>query len=121
MNAPPLPVSPSGGAGLHRRRCVRHETREAAVRCPVCGEFFCRECVVEHRGKLLCAACLAKRTAAAGQRHRRWTGARHALRAVAGALALWLVFYGIGALLLKIPPELHDGTVWKKLAEKAAP
>ena len=121
MNPPPLPVSSPGAAGLHTRRCARHTTREAAARCPGCGEFFCRECVVEHRGKLLCAACLAKRSAVAGQRHRRLAGVRRALRAVAGALALWLGFYGIGALLRKIPPELHDGTVWKKFAEKTSP
>ena len=121
MNPPLATIASSGATGLHTRRCARHATREAAARCPACGEFFCRECVVEHHGKLLCAACLAKRTAVVEHRRQRWLGVRRAVRLAAGAVALWLVFYWIGALLLKVPPEMHDGTVWKKLAEGPGP
>src|SRR3954463_10812542 len=104
MNAPSLPVMPSpGGVALHPRRGARHSTREAAARCPACGEFFCRECVVEHDGKLLCAACLAKRATTGEKRRRRLASVRRVLQTVAGGLALWLVFYWLGALLLKIP------------------
>lgn len=114
MNPPPVLTSPAGAKGLHTRRCARHISREAAARCPACGEFFCRECVVEHAGKLLCAPCLAKVTTNGGQRRERLAGVRRATGAVAAGLGLWLAFYGLGALLLKIPPEFHDGTVWKK-------
>jgi hypothetical protein len=116
MTPPPIPAMTPRGAGLQARRCVRHATREAAARCPACAEFFCRECVVEHAGKLLCAPCLARQATRAQERRERWRGARCTARAAAGGLALWLVFYWIGALLLKIPPDLHDGTVWKKLS-----
>jgi hypothetical protein len=119
MNPALPPALSPGVTGLHTRRCVRHTTREAAARCPACGDFFCRECVVEHDGKLLCSGCLAKQTAARDQRRERLAGMRRGLRAVAGAAALWLVFYGIGALLKKIPPDLHDGTVWKKLSDRS--
>lgn len=114
MNAlsPPLP-------GLHTRRCVRHSTREAAARCPECGGFFCRECVVEHAGRLLCAPCLAKISQGAEVRRVRWARCRGALQATAGLAVLWLVFYMAGALLLKIPLQVHDGTVWRRMS--AAP
>lgn len=117
MNAPPpLPV-----VALHARRCVRHITREAAARCPQCGEFFCRECVVEHAGRLLCAPCLAK-ISTAREARRTWLGSqRRGLQTAAGALVLWLVFYWAGALLLKLPPDFHDGTVWKRLGRSTAP
>jgi len=112
MNA--VPGMPASGVGLHARRCARHPEREAAARCPACREFFCRECVIEHEGKLLCASCLAK-TAVAGTRRREQLAAlRRAVEATAGVVVLWLAFYAIGALLLKIPAAVHDGTVWKK-------
>lgn len=121
MNPPPISAGAPGVTGLHTRRCARHFAREAAARCPACGEFFCRECVVEHEGKLLCAACLAKRTAVGERRRQRLAGVRRVLRVTAGAAMLWLLFYWLGALLLKIPPDLHDGTVWKKLGESPVP
>ncbi len=106
---------------MHARRCARHSTREAAARCPSCGEFFCRECVVEHDGKLLCSTCLARLTGATEQRRERWAHVRRSAAAVAGGLALWLCFQGIGSLLLKIPPRFHDGSVWKEIRDRSAP
>ncbi|MEY2881814.1 MAG: hypothetical protein RLZZ15_4194 [Verrucomicrobiota bacterium] len=113
---PPLPA-----IAVHARRCVRHTTREAAARCPRCAEFFCRECVVEHDGKLLCAPCLAKTTGRSATRAARFAALRGGVRAAAGLAALWLAFYWFGALLLKMPPAFHDGTIWKRAAEAAAP
>jgi hypothetical protein len=79
---------------VHLRRCVRHSEREAAAICRACGRPFCRECVTEHAGRLLCAGCLVLETAA--QRRGR---ARHAprwLRTSAELLAavavLWIAF-----------------------------
>jgi len=118
MNTPP-PASPT--VALHTRRCARHPAREAAARCPQCGEFFCRECVVEHAGRLLCASCLAKISAAREIRRARFLAVRRGARLAAGAAVLWLVFYWVGALLLKLPPDFHDGTVWKKFADRGAP
>lgn len=115
MNPPSLPASPAG-PGLFARRCARHPAREAAARCPGCSEFFCRECVVEHGGKLLCATCLARASSTLVRRQERLARARRGLMTAAATMVLWLLFFGVGALLVKIPPEFHDGTVWKKLA-----
>jgi hypothetical protein len=120
MNAP-VPGMAAGGTGLHTRRCARHVAREAAARCPACREFFCRECVVEHDGKLLCASCLAKSAVAGERRREQLAVLRRAVEATAGTLVLWVVLYALGALLLKVPPDFHDGTIWKKMSERAAP
>jgi hypothetical protein len=96
------------------RKCVRHQEREAVARCPSCGEHFCRECVVEHAGVLLCAACLAREAATvAGARRTDWRRLGElALTATCVAL-LWVVFYGFGQFLKIIPPKVHEGTVWR--------
>jgi hypothetical protein len=104
----------AGGGGVHTRRCARHPEREAAARCPSCHEFFCRECVVEHDGRLLCASCLAKAAVAGGRRREQLASLRRAVDATVGFVVLWLAFHAIGTLLLKLPSSFHEGTVWSK-------
>jgi hypothetical protein len=111
------PVSSSIVAPLRARRCVRHQTREAAARCVECTESFCRECVAEHDGRFLCARCLAK-IAAVVRPRRNFTPVRRALAMAAGGLAMWGAFYAAGSLLGKIPVDFHEGTIWKKAAER---
>lgn len=111
MNAAP-PVQGMETGSLHTRRCARHADREAAARCPSCGGFFCRECVVEHDGRLLCTSCLERQAASPPARRGGWAGARRSLGLAAATLAAVLVFYGIGSLLLDIPPQFHEGTIW---------
>jgi hypothetical protein len=101
---------------LHEQRCVRHAEREAAARCPACGRFFCRECITEHDGRVLCSACLAEQAAgAAAVRQRRFRPFAWSM-ACAALLALWLVYMGIGKLLLRIPSDFHEGSFWQDIA-----
>ena len=118
MNAPPIPVGPAAAGQLHARRCVRHPAREAAARCPGCGEFFCRECVVEHDGKLLCATCIARAAAAGERRSQRRAAVRRTAATAGAAVVLWILFYAGGAVLVRIPPDFHDGTIWKKIVDR---
>jgi late competence protein required for DNA uptake (superfamily II DNA/RNA helicase) len=97
---------------IHTRRCARHNEREAAARCPSCGGFFCRECIVEHEGRLLCTTCLARQATSALARSGQWAGARRHLALAAATLAAVLVFYAMGSILLSVPPEFHEGTIW---------
>ncbi|MEO6994978.1 MAG: rhomboid family protein [Lacunisphaera sp.] len=96
------------------RKCVRHPVREAVARCSSCEEHFCRECVVEHEGVLLCAVCLA-REAATKTPEQKSAGVRvgKMVLTVACVLLLWVVFYGFGQLLKTIPPSVHEGTIWR--------
>lgn len=120
MNAPPsIPELPGGAAPLRARRCVRHTEREAVARCPGCQGFFCRECVVDHDGRLTCAACLARATTAATPRTKRsWARASRAVVFGASVVALWVLFYATGSLLLRVPTEVHEGTVWRRPFEE---
>lgn len=99
-----------------RARCELHAEREAAARCPSCGLDYCRECVVEHSGRLLCRRCLerpSRELAERGRRHRWWRSARRlgagAGRVAgwtAGLLSAWLFFYLCGqaiALVARAP------------------
>lgn len=117
MSGPvPIPGGPAAKAQpLSARRCARHGEREAVARCPACGGHFCRECVVEHDGRLLCASCLAKLSVGRGGEapkvwRRRLVGAGGL---VAGVLVLWTFFYAVGFGLSRVPPDFHDGTIWK--------
>ncbi len=120
MNAvPSIPDLTGRGAGapapLRARRCVRHATREAVGRCSACGGFFCRECISEHGGRLVCASCLAKAAVkaaekAGGAMAALWRGAV----VCAGLLLLWVLFQTLGGLLLDIPADVHDGTIWRR-------
>jgi hypothetical protein len=111
VNASP-PVIGHAIENIQTRRCARHSDREAAARCPSCGGFFCRECIVEHEGRLLCTSCLARVYSSATGRRGNWAGARRQFALAAAVLAAVLVFYGIGSILLNVPPDFHEGTIW---------
>jgi hypothetical protein len=116
-------------APLSKMRCARHAEREAAACCAACGIAFCRECVSEHEGRFLCAACLGKIAPGANAggdgadaaRPRGWPLAalKRAPAIAVGAAWLWLCFYLAGLLVEKIPQSAHEGTVWKQAAEAA--
>jgi hypothetical protein len=79
------------------QRCWNHESREAVCRCPECTRSYCRECVTEHDGRLLCASCLVIRSRKPASRR---AGLRRLLPAgmlVGGILLAWVVFFGAGA------------------------
>ena len=92
---------------LATERCLTHPGREAVARCSSCRRFFCRECVSEHAGFIVCGACLKKtRESETG---RKGLGARvvRVLKPVAGAALLWLVFYLCGRSLVAIVRALQ--------------
>jgi late competence protein required for DNA uptake (superfamily II DNA/RNA helicase) len=97
---------------LAQKRCFHHSVREAVARCPECGRFFCRECITEHQGRVLCAGCLAAK-AAPPPKKIRWSGVLTApLQLAAGLWLAWWFFVLVGKLLLAIPTTFHDGSVW---------
>ena len=53
---------------LSAQRCFNHAGREAVARCPECSRYFCRECISEHRGRVVCAGCLASLSATVKER-----------------------------------------------------
>ncbi len=92
---------------LSVRRCLNHEDRQAAARCPRCQGFFCRECVSIFQRQLICAACLSEATEpiAKVKAQGLWLTA---FLAVLGLILVWGVFYMAGSWLLltreQLPP-----------------
>ncbi len=98
---------------LSLQRCLHHPAREAVARCPECGRFYCRECIVEHEDRVVCADCLKRMVQAKGGKGRsRLAWVPGAAFLALGFLVAWMFFYETGALLLKIPAAFHEGTLW---------
>jgi hypothetical protein len=88
-------------AGLALERCTIHAAREAVCRCPLCARYYCRECVTEHKERLVCAACLARETAANSHTGRGgWFMA--SLFTLMGFVLASLCFFGAGQFLVLI-------------------
>jgi len=100
---------------LTLQRCLVHVDREAAVRCPSCGDYFCRECVTEHEQKFLCSRCLMRATphAESATFNAAWFTA--IIKMIVGIAAAWFFFYLIGQSLALIPPNVHDGSYLRSL------
>jgi hypothetical protein len=94
-------------SALADQRCWHHPEREAVVRCPECHRFYCRECVTEHSGRMMCASCVAAKNVG-----RETSPARHVIwtfLALGGLLLAWLIFYYLGVSLARIPSDFHGG------------
>ncbi len=100
---------------LASARCLNHEGREAAFRCPSCHGDFCRECATEHDGRLLCTSCLRKTADKKKVKATRLRGAVLSLLFATGFLAIWLLFYFAAVLLASIPQTYHDGGLAEKI------
>jgi hypothetical protein len=95
--------------------CYNHRLRQAVARCPECGNFCCRECITEHLDRMLCSACLKKAVGSGGKDKGRTYGlVLLFLQSLGGWLVLCYTFYVIGKLLLAIPHDFHEGTLWKE-------
>jgi hypothetical protein len=101
---------------LAARRCLLHVDREAAVRCPVCHEYFCRECVTEHDNRFVCASCLRDlvKKEPAPKATLNWLTLP--FRLCFGFSLAWFGFYILGRLLLLVPPSVQNGSFLFKLA-----
>ena len=110
-------------SGLAATTCVVHDERSAAARCPVCERFFCSECITEHDGRLSCAACLAKERAESGEQAKLQSSPSFprvfvpwlvmVIQAVFALLLCWSIYYSLARLLMLIPADFHDGTLWE--------
>ena len=92
---------------LSRQRCANHALREAVARCPECHRHFCRECITEHSGKLLCNNCLETSIVKQSKR-RNWINALFALLGCfIGFLIALGCFYTVAKAISAIPQQYH--------------
>jgi hypothetical protein len=94
---------------LAARRCLVHPDREAAARCPSCHQYYCRECVVEHQARFLCAACLQKSIAARTKPSALRFDWLSPFPLLLGFAIAYLSFYVIERILLLIPVNIYNG------------
>lgn len=98
---------------LARQICLNHPHREAVARCMECTRFFCRECIADHEGRVICANCLQKLARAGTKTARTWPATLLALsKCAVGFLVAWLCFYTIGHGLAELPSSFHEGSLW---------
>ncbi|MBT8368444.1 MAG: rhomboid family protein [Deltaproteobacteria bacterium] len=98
---------------LTHQRCQNHMPREAVARCPECGRFFCRECITEHEDKVLCAACLRKLVGSPAKKSVGYQKLLQLGHFMLGILILYVIFYYVAGILLALPSDFHEGTLWQ--------
>lgn len=91
-----------------QQRCWNHDAREAACRCPACGRSYCRECVSEHAGRLLCAACLGRITAGRDAGAGRLRKLAPAAMIAAAILLAWLTYWAAGESVMSLLRRLQQ-------------
>ena len=102
---------------LAQTTCRIHFDRPATARCPSCEQFYCRECITDHDGRMTCAACLKKEREEAVKPKKAKSGLHWFQPAplihfsIALAVA-WVLFYLVAKTLTGIPDDFHDGTIW---------
>ncbi len=94
--------------GVAQQKCVLHPSRSAAGRCPECEEYYCRECITEHEGRVICASCLEEVTGDEAEEEFDWSLLLEVLKATGGFFLCWFFFYAIAQLLLKISTPLQQ-------------
>lgn len=98
---------------ITHQRCSNHALREAAAICLECDRYFCRECVTEHEGKVVCTSCLRKLAVPSLIKRLHIIWLVRAGQCLLGIVCVWLFFYCMGRILLLIPSSFHEGTLWK--------
>jgi uncharacterized paraquat-inducible protein A len=96
------------------KRCFNHSTRGAVARCPECTRYFCRECITEYRGKVICSRCLKKLADSETAQKFSFKLPLKFIESLIGIILAWLFFFIIGQGLLMIPHSFHEGTIWKE-------
>jgi len=84
------------GGQLKHKRCFNHAEREAAARCPSCKHDFCRECITEHDGKMLCVNCLKKTSKKKKSQKKLIVPIIYTLMLIAALMMIFLCFIWLG-------------------------
>ncbi len=106
-------------SNLRRVRCFNHSEREATARCPVCQSHFCRECITENNGVMICARCLSK-----SKKLTIWSRNMRELIFLSfmfmfSFFIMWSIFYSVGHIFSLIPEKYHEGAFINHILTKA--
>jgi hypothetical protein len=93
-------------------KCEVHAMREAAARCTVCSHHYCRECIQEHEGRMVCGNCLSLKSSL---EPKHFAGFKEMLvrlvMALASAALLWGAFWCIFTIGSLLPAEVYKSPV----------
>jgi hypothetical protein len=95
-------------SAIVHQRCWHHSSRQAVVRCPACHRFYCRECVTEHLGRMMCAGCVSLAKDAEAVPRMRSGNAMWIAFAAGGIFLAWLTFYYFGMMLARVPSDFFE-------------
>ena len=93
---------------LKHRRCLNHAEREASARCPICKNDFCRECITEHKGKMLCVNCLKESTKKKKNHKKLFTPIFYTLLLALTLIIIFLCFVSMGREIAFREISKHD-------------
>lgn len=103
---------------LKSQRCFFHLEREAAAHCPSCKRSYCRECITENNGKIICRPCLDRLqndNRSPDQHGRLKLGA--IFRLIFAFSFVLIFFYCCASFLSRLPDDFQDGSVWAPFLE----
>jgi hypothetical protein len=64
---------------------------------------------------MVCVACHREKTTVNEKPKRDWYLVTAGLQAVLGVGLAWFTTWAVGRILLNLPAEVHEGTIWTKL------
>jgi hypothetical protein len=99
---------------FQQAHCLNHPRREAAARCTSCGQPFCRECVTELDGRMVCGACHRAKLEVKEKPKRDCFLVSVPLQLALGVGLLWVTSWFLGKVLLSTPTEFHEGVMWQR-------
>ncbi|MGA1842815.1 MAG: rhomboid family protein [bacterium] len=99
---------------IKNSQCLLHPDREAVAICLSCNNYFCRECVTEHKGKVLCKPCLYKGKRKSVKRKKVPLLIRAASAILVGLFMCYFLFYSLGYTLSIIPDKFHQGDYFEQ-------
>ena len=99
---------------LKNRRCFNHADREASARCPVCQNDFCRECITEHKGKMLCVNCLKESTQKKQNKKKIFAPVFYILLLAITVIIIFLCFVNMGRGIAFREINKHENASFKK-------
>lgn len=105
------------GLAIHASRCVLHTQREAAARCPECKRFFCRECITEHDGRVLCSGCLAEQGQDQKESRRDTEKLRMTAQLIVALLILMMMFLSVGIIIQILPEDVDFSLEFREQPE----
>jgi len=101
---------PPMSKAVYSKRCSNHPSREAVARCPICQKFYCRECITEHDGKMLCKYCLESKIESQKNDKKSSLFLKQVIIVILfiSSFALsWFLFAMLGKIIMLFPQKYH--------------